>query len=299
MHFHSHSHGHADGSKTAPLRSALAITAVFFLIEVVGGFVTGSLALLSDAVHMVNDIAALSLSMFAAWIAQRAPGGSKTYGYYRAEILGALVNGVALWFVVVWIAYEAFQRLGAPPEVHGGGMLVVAVLGLGANAASAWLLAPQKSENLNLRAAFLHVLTDLLGSVGTIAAALIILFTGWQGADTFASLAIALLVLVSSWGLIRESVDILMEAVPKHIDLEQLRRTLEEVAGTERVHDLHVWTLTTGQYALSAHAVVREAGEGERILAQMRDRLHAHFAIDHVTIQLECAQPCEPHSVHL
>lgn len=282
----------------APLRRALAVTAAFLVVEVAGGFLTGSLALLSDAVHMVNDVAALSLSLFADWIARRAPGGSKTYGYYRAEILGALANGVALGFVVLWILFEAWQRLGTPASVHGGGMLFVALLGLTANAVSAWILAPRRATNLNLRAAFLHVLADLLGSAGTIVAALVILFTGWTQADAVASIFIAALVLVSAWGLIRESVDVLMEAVPPHIDLERLRRSLEAVGGTERVHDLHVWTLTTGQYALSAHAVVREAGDGERILGEMRDRLRTDFAIDHVTIQLECDRPCEPDSVH-
>jgi cobalt-zinc-cadmium efflux system protein len=177
-------------------------------------------------------------------------------------------------------------------------MLVIAALGLAVNIVCAWLLAPREGSSLNLRAAFLHVLADLLGSLGAVAAALIIMATGWYAADAVAACVIAVLVLFSAWGLVRESLDILMEAVPGHIDIERLRGDMEQVPGTRRVHDLHVWTLTTGRYALSAHAVVDADANGDAILERMRQLLAERFEVHHVTIQLECDRPCEPESVH-
>lgn len=281
------------------LRSALAVTGTFLIVEAIGGWLTNSLALLSDAAHMFTDVAALTLGLFALRVAVRPATERKTYGYYRAEILGALINGLALWLVVIWIAWEAYRRFNDPPVVHSGAMLVVALFGFAANLTCAWLLAPQKGSSLNLRAAFLHVIADLLGSVGATAAAAVMLFTDWYAADAVAAMGIAGLILIASWALIREAVDVLMEAAPQHVDLERLRADLQGVRGTEEVHDLHVWTLTTGQYALSAHAVVDGSVDGDRIVEQMRAILADRFEIDHVTIQLERANPCHPESVHL
>ena len=280
------------------LRWALVLTAVFCVVEFVGGWVTNSLALISDAVHMLTDVAALGLSLFALWVANRPPSAAKTFGYHRAEILAALANGVALCLAVVFIVREAIERLSSTKAVDPTGMLVIAALGLGVNVLCAWLLAPGEGASLNRRAAFMHVLADLLGSLGAVAAALIILTTGWYAADAVTACVIAVLVLFSAWQLVRESLDILMEAVPPHIDLDRLRGELERVPGTCRVHDLHVWTLTTGRYALSAHAVIDTSASGDAILAHMRDLLASRFEVHHVTIQLECDRPCEPETVH-
>ncbi len=277
---------------------ALGLTTLFCAVEFVGGWLTNSLALLSDAFHMLTDVAALALSLFALWVAQRPPSANKTFGYHRAEILGALANGVALCVVVVFIVREAIERLGTEHVVDIGGMLAIASLGVAVNLLCAWLLTPRQSSSLNLRAVFLHVIGDLLGSLGTIVAGLIIMATGWFAADAVAGVAIAVLILISAWGLVRESLDILMEAVPPHINLDNLRRELEAVAGACRVHDLHVWTLTTGQYALAAHAVVDASADGDATLESMRLLLLRRFDIRHVTIQLERERPCEPESVH-
>ena len=281
------------------LGAALVLTGSFLVVELLGGWLTNSLALISDAVHMFTDVGALSLGLFALWVGNRPPSESKTFGYYRAEILAALVNGIALCLAVVWIAYEAYRRLEEPPEVRGGAMLAIAAVGLAVNVVCARLLAPGADASLNLRAAFLHVLADALGSVGAMVAAVVMMLSGWYRADAVAAILIAGLVLYGSWGLIRETVDVLMEAAPEHIDLENLRADLEAVPGTERLHDLHVWTLTAGQYALSAHAVIDGSVDGERILAEMRTLLSGRFHIDHVTIQLERVRPCEPDSVHV
>ena len=277
---------------------ALRLTAVFCVVELIGGWWTNSLALLSDAVHMLTDVAALALGLFALWVAGRPASANKTFGYHRAEILAALANGVALCVAVVFIIREAVERLSAEKRVDTSVMLVIAALGLAVNIFCAWLLAPREGSSLNLRAAFLHVLADLLGSLGAVAAALIIMATGWYAADAVAACVIAVLVLFSAWELVRESLDILMEAVPGHIDIERLRGDMEQVPGTRRVHDLHVWTLTTGRYALSAHAVVDADASGDMILEQMRKLLADRFEVHHVTIQLECDSPCEPASVH-
>ncbi len=289
---------HERSSDRRALRWALGLTAVFCLVELIGGWLTNSLALLSDAVHMLTDVAALSLGLFALWVANRPPSANKTFGYHRAEILAALANGVALCLAVVFIVREAIERLNAAQPVDATAMLVVASVGMAVNLLCAWLLAPRQGSSLNLRAAFLHVIADLLGSLGAVTAALVIIATGWYAADAVAACVIAVLVLISAWQLVRESLDVLMEAVPPHIDLERLRGEMEGVPGTCRVHDLHVWTLTTGRYALSAHAVIDATANGDAILDQMRVLLAQRFDVHHVTIQLECDRPCEPESVH-
>jgi cobalt-zinc-cadmium efflux system protein len=269
------------------VQTGLAVTALLCVAEVVGGYWTNSLALLTDGAHMFTDVAALGLTLFALWIGTRPASDSKTFGYYRAEILAALLNGVMLWVVVVFILLEAWRRLHDPPVVAGRGMLGLAVLGLAVNLYVARRLRPHQHHSLNLRGAYLHVLSDLLGSIGVAAAGVVILLTGWSSADTVASVVIAALILVGSWTLVREAVDVLMEACPAHIDVEALRRALEGVPGTGEVHDLHVWSLTTGHYALSAHAVVAECVRDDQVLADMAEVCARDFHIDHVTIQIE------------
>ncbi len=281
-------HRHA-ARELAALRTGLVVSALLCVAELVGGWWTNSLALVSDAAHMFTDVAALGLTAFAVWIGTRPASGSKTFGWYRAEILAALVNGVVLWLIVFLIAVEAWHRLGAPPEVAGRGMFVVAAVGLAANVFVAVRLREHQQHSLTLRGAYLHVVSDLLGSLGALAAAAVILATGWYAADPAASLAIAALILLASWSLVREAVDVLMEAVPAHVDVDRLQRALEAVPGTGEVHDLHVWTLTTGRYALSAHAVATGATDDDAMLATMAELCARDFHIDHVTIQIEHA----------
>ena len=269
------------------LTRALAITAAYFAAELVGGVLTNSLALQSDAVHMFTDVIALGLGLFGVWIAGRPATDTKTYGYHRAEILIALVNGVVLSVIVLIIAWEAWRRFLAPPPVHGSGVLVIATIGLVVNVVAAHWLSDAAAHNLNVRGALLHVTSDLLGSIGALISGLVIVTTGWLPVDALASVVIAALILFSSWTLIREAVDVLMEAVPAHIDLDELRRALNEVPGAIEVHDLHVWSLTTGRCALSAHAVVEDGAASDRILNDMTECLATRFDIQHVTIQLE------------
>jgi len=269
------------------LRSGLTATALLCIVELVGGYLTNSLALVSDAAHMFTDMAALGLTLFALWICSRPASETKTFGYYRAEILAALVNGVVLWVIVVFIVAEAWRRLHDPPAVEGRGLLALALLGLVVNAVVALRLREHRDHSLNLRGAYLHVVSDLLGSVGALGAAVVILLTGWYTADPLASVLIAVLILLSSWNLVREAVDVLMEAVPAHVDVEVLQRALERVPGTGEVHDLHVWTLTTGRYALSAHAVATGNVAHDVMLAHMAEICARDFRIDHVTIQIE------------
>jgi cobalt-zinc-cadmium efflux system protein len=283
-------HARDQARELRAVRTGLLVTAALCVAELVGGWATNSLALVSDAAHLFADVAALALTLFALWIGTRQATETKTFGYYRAEILAALVNGVALWVIVTFILAEASRRLRDPPPIAGGGMLALALVGLAGNVLVALRLRGHSRHSLNLRGAYLHVMSDLLGSAGAVAAGVVILATGWNGADAVASGVIAVLILFSSWTLVREAVDVLMEAVPAHIDVESLHRSLERVPGTEEVHDLHVWSLTTGRYALSAHAVVagdHDHGADDAILAAMADVCARDFHIDHVTIQLE------------
>jgi cobalt-zinc-cadmium efflux system protein len=254
--------------------------------EVVGGIVSNSLALLADAGHMLTDVAALALSLFVVWFSRQPETPTKTFGYLRWEILAAFLNGSALLLISAWIGWEAVLRLRAPEPVAGGLMLVVALGGLMVNVVAAWLLHPSSSDSLNIRGAYLHVLGDLLGSVGTVAAALIVRFTGWYAADPIVSLITILLIIRGAWRLVRESVDVLLEATPSHISLGAVRSQLEAIPGVESVHDLHVWTVTSGMLAMSAHAIVREPERQQHVLEHVHDAMRL-FGIDHVTIQLE------------
>ena len=269
------------------LKWALSLTALYTIVEVIGGLLTKSLALLADAGHMLSDVGALAIALWAIRLAERPPTQAKTYGYHRAEILAALANGLTLWLIAGLIFHEAYHRFFSPPEVKGLGMLLIATVGLGVNIGVALILRKRASESLNLRGAFLHVIGDALGSVGAIAAGAIILLTGWYLADPIVSVLIGVLILYSSWGLVRESVDILMEAAPKGIKLDEVRAALENVSGIREVHDLHVWCLTSEFYAISAHALVGNLSEGQRILEQSREILKDRFRINHVTLQLE------------
>jgi cobalt-zinc-cadmium efflux system protein len=285
---HAHSHAHLDQRR---LLVVLGVTSAYLATELVGGYLTGSLALLSDAVHMLTDIAALCLGMLTLWISTRPASSAKTYGYLRAEILGALLNGLFLWVLVVFIWIEAYQRLLSPRPVSGLAVMAVALVGIGVNTFSAWMTSTDvpggPRRGMAMRAVFVHVISDLVGSVGVLASGALTYFTGWMRADPAVSILIGVLVLYASWGLVREGVDILMESVPRHIDLDEMRTDLLAVSGTEEVHDLHVWCLTTRQIALSAHAVVAADADRDRVLAEMCHLLQTKFDIHHLTLQLE------------
>ncbi len=268
------------------LTLALVLAAVYMVAEVVGGIVSNSLALLADAGHMLTDVAALGLSLFAIWAAQRPATPKRTYGYRRMEILAALVNGATLIAIAVLIFAEAYRRWSNPPNVKGGLMLAVACGGLAVNLASLWILHGGRQESLNVRGAWLHVFTDTLGSAQAIAAGVLISGFGWYWADPLASVLIGLLVIVSSWGLLRESVHVLMEGVPEHVELDEVAEVMGAVPGVKAVHDLHVWTITSGFVALSAHVVV-DPECSEDVLWSVRAAIHDRFGIEHSTIQVE------------
>ncbi|NGP46476.1 cation transporter [Bacillaceae bacterium SIJ1] len=287
---HDHGHNHAHSANKKALIISFFITFTYMLVEAVGGLLTNSLALLSDAGHMLSDAISLGVGALAFSIGEKVANYSKTYGYKRLEILAALFNGVTLCLIAIFIFYEAYQRFVDPPEVASIGMLTIATIGLFVNLFVAWILMRgDTKENLNLRAAFLHVLGDLLGSVGAITAALLILFFGWGWADPLASVIVAVLVLVSGWRVTKDSFHVLMEGTPKQIDIEDIVEIIKNVSGVAKVHDLHVWTITSGQNALSCHAVVDGSltiQESEELLQALEHAL-AHKGIDHVTIQLE------------
>jgi cobalt-zinc-cadmium efflux system protein len=265
------------------------------LAEVAGGWLTGSLALLADAGHMLSDVAALGLSLCAIRIARRPPTPTRTWGYHRTEILVALVNGATLLAISIYIAAEALRRLSAPPAVDAPAMMAVAGGGLLFNLIGMQLLAGGRDHSLNVRGAWLHVATDALGSLQTIVAGGLIWWLGWRWADPVASLLIAALVIYSSWMLLRDAVAVLMEGVPRHLDVVEVREALAGVPGVVGVHDLHVWTITSGREALSAHLVVEEASPRGGTLEQVRDTLAGRFGIRHVTVQLEhheCGDSC-------
>ena len=286
---HDHDHGDHGVSRVAEakrLKWVLAITAIFMVAEVVGGLLSSSLALLADAGHMLTDVAARALSLFAMSLARRPASTKNTFGYVRFEILAALINGATLLLIAGLIVVEALQRLRAPVAIDGVVMLTVATVGLVVNIVGAALLHSHAHHNLNVRGAYLHVLGDLLGSVGTIIAGVIILTTGWAPADPVISIVIALLIVFSAWKLVRESAEILLEAVPPHIDMDAVLTELRSVEGLDEVHDVHVWTLTSGFVALSAHGVIDDPAQHTRILDDVRERMAEH-GIAHVTFQIE------------
>ena len=273
------------------LTATLVLTCGFLVVEVAGALWSGSLALLADAGHMLADAAGLGLALFAIWIATRPPTPAKTYGYYRAEILAALVNAIVLLGVAGLILVETYRRVLAPPEILGGPMLAVATVGLVVNLACAWILHGAAAASLNVRAAYLEVLGDALSSIGVVMAAAIVVATGWTLADPLASGAIALVIVPRTWRLLRQAVNVLLEGTPAHLDLGEIEDAMRRVPGVRRVHDLHVWTLTSGREAMSAHAVVDDVRDSERLLETLHAVMHARFGIDHTTIQLETEPP--------
>jgi cobalt-zinc-cadmium efflux system protein len=286
-HHHSSSHSHAHHARGG-LRVALVITATFLVAEFIGALYTNSLALLADSGHMLTDVAALSLSLAAAWFSARRATPQKTYGFYRVEILAALLNGVLLVLIALYIFYEAYSRLLNPPEVKADLMLFVASLGLLANLVSAYLLFGKHHESLNVRGAFFHVLSDAVGSAGAIIASLLIIWGGYNVADPIISAVVGVLILSSSWILIRDAVDILLEGTPSHVNIVSLQNQLKSIEGVGSVHDLHVWTLTSGVLAMSCHVVIGGGAPNScDVLQRVNSLAREGFHIDHTTVQIE------------
>jgi len=273
------------------LKIVLVAVAIYCAAEFIRGYFTNSLALMTDAVHMLTDIAALSLGLLTLWISTRPATGGKTFGYLRAEILGAFFNGIFLWLLVAFIWIEAAHRLRAPETVSGLPVMGIAAIGLMVNVFSAWMTFDAGGEGgragMAVRAVFIHAISDLIGVGGVFISGALIYFTGWSAADSIVSFFIGALVLYGSWGLIREGIDILMESVPSNIDLDQLREDLLAIEGTFEVHDLHVWCLTSREFALAAHAVVEPSADQDRVLSDMHQMLEVKFNIRHMTVQLE------------
>jgi len=282
----THDHTHRAGSRRA-LGLVLVLTVAYTGAEIVGGLLTGSLALLADAGHMLGDSAALALALGAAWLATRPATPERSFGFRRAEILAALANGLALVAIAIWVFVEAIRRLDHPPHVLGGWMLLVAGIGLGVNLAAARILARAAEENLNVQAALRHVFADLAASMGVAVAALVILTTGWRQADPIAGLAIALLIVASSWTILRDSVAILLEAAPAGLDAEEVGRRMAEAEGVVEVHDLHIWTITSGFPTLSAHVLVRRGDDCHARRHELEQLLASEFQLTHTTLQVE------------
>ena len=279
-------HAHASDAPVRSLRLALVLTAALLVVEVIGGVLSNSIALLADAGHMLTDVAALALALFVAWFSRQPVTPQKTFGYLRWEILAAFVNGATLLLISAWILWTAMMRFRAPEQIESGLMLSVAAAGLVVNVIAARVLYASSAHSLNARGAYLHVLGDLLASVGTIAAAIAIRYTGWLPADPIASILTTVLIMRGAWRLVRESVDILLESTPAHIPLPAVRSQLEAIPGIESVHDLHVWAVTPAVVAMSAHCIVREPGQHQHVLEHIHDAMRL-FGIEHVTIQLE------------
>ncbi|MGQ9804520.1 MAG: cation diffusion facilitator family transporter [Chlorobiales bacterium] len=276
-------------STTASKRLFLStfVTAAIFLVELVGGLISGSLALLADAAHMITDMFALLVSSLAVFLASKPPTKQRTYGFYRIEILAALLNGTILCIIAIFICYEAIVRFGSPREVHTQGMMIFGSIGLIANVASALLLHHSKESNVNVKAAYLHVLSDLMGSVGVLVAAGIIALTGWQAVDSIISILIALLIVRGGWNVVSESVDVLLESVPHDLDVVCIETELRSHEHVIDLHDLHIWSITSGVNALSCHIVVDEYDCSQSLILSINKLLKERFNIDHVTIQLE------------
>ena len=284
-------HDHTHGANKKTLLISFIIITTYMVIEAIGGFLTNSLALLADAGHMLSDSISLGVGLLAFILGEKAADYSKTYGYKRFEILAAVFNGVTLVLIAIYIFYEAYQRFTDPPEVASTGMLIIATIGLLINILVAWLLmrGGDTKENLNIRAAFLHVLGDLLGSVGAIIAALMIIFFNWGWADPLASVIVAVLVLISGWRVTKESIHVLMEGTPKNVEIDAVIKTIESIPGVNNMHDLHVWSITSGKNALSCHVVVDgtiSVQESQEMLKTIEQKLKDKN-IGHATIQME------------
>ncbi|TAK65496.1 MAG: cation transporter, partial [Dehalococcoidia bacterium] len=283
------------------LVGALVLNASYMVVEAVVGFATGSLVLLADAGHMLTDVAGVSLALLAVWFAQRPANQRKTYGYYRIEILAALANALLLFAVSAYILYEAYTRFTDPVDVPSTPLLIVASIGLLVNLAGSLLLSRAAAESMNVRAAFLDMIADVIGSAGAITAGIVILVTGWRYADPLFAAAVGLFILPRTWGLLKGALDVLLEGTPSTIKIPQVQETIFTVPGIRSVHDLHVWTVNSGFVALSGHVEVTEDADRDRILVALRSELERRFAIEHVTIQVEnerlaaeLEQPCFP-----
>lgn len=288
----------AASNSRSRLSFALALTATYMVAEIIGGLLTGSLALLADAAHMGTDVGGLALALFAIWLAGKPASPSKTYGYYRAEILAALMNGMMLFGVAFYILYEAYQRFNAPVEVNSVPMLVVASVGLAVNLTSLFLLKAGAAESLNVKGAYLEVVSDMLSSVGVMVAAGLIWLTGWKWVDPAFSMLIGVFILPRTWSLMREAVDILMQSMPRHLNSEDIEQAIREQEDVQSVHDLHVWTITSGKIALSGHIQVVPTGNSDRVISRVSRLLSNRFGIEHTTLQVEkeidserCATP--------
>lgn len=293
---HTHVPRFRWGAAQRGLSIAILITATVMVVEVVGGILSNSLALLSDAGHMFTHFIALGLALLAIRVARRPATRTKTYGYYRAEILAALANGIILLFLSLYIFYEAYLRFLQPPEVEGPIMLGVAIVGLGANFAVLLALRRTRSESINIRGAFLHVLSDTLSSVGVITAGVIIIFAGIYVVDPLVGFLIGAMVLIWALGLIREAGGVLLEAAPKHIDVREITREVKKVKGVRDLHDLHVWTITSGMHAMSGHLLIEDqmVSKAVEILDEVNELLRLKFGIAHTTLQLECERCKSP-----
>lgn len=297
-HTHHH-HAHSAAENRRRLVLVLVLNGVYLLAEVVGGWLTNSLALLSDAGHMLTDVGALALALFALWFALRPADPRKTYGYYRIEILAALLNGITLLGISVFIIIEAIIRLRQPPEVHGFWLAIIATGGLLVNVAGAYLMQHGHAHSLNVRAVFYHLVGDALGSLGAIVAGLLIIYYHWTLADPIIAIGIAVLIIISAIALVREATDVLLEATPAHVDTEELRSALMQVHGVTGIHDLHIWTITSGLYALSCHVVVSANEFTIAKLEEIRHLLHDQYEIPHQTIQIETDELAAEEDIHL
>lgn len=290
-------HHHSDRQNESRVRMALVLAAGYMTAEALGAWWTGSLALLADAGHMLSDSLALGLSLFAFRLARRPASAQQTYGYHRSEVLAALANGLLLVGVAVFVIREALERFGTEREILGGPMLAIAVGGLAVNLIALSILHAGRHDNLNVRGAWLHVASDALGSVGAIVAGGLIWGFGWTWADSAASLLIAVLIIHASWSLLREAVSVLMEWAPSHVEVPAVEGAIRESAGVVAVHDLHVWTISSGRVALSGHVVAERACDTAKLLQQLSDLLHDRFAIEHSTLQIETEDFEEPGGV--
>lgn len=285
---HGHSHEiSASGKNKKPLRIVLGLTTLYMLAEVVGGLMTNSLALLADAGHMLTDVGGLGLALLAIWFAERPATPERTYGYYRVEILAALTNAVVLIGISIFILYEAYERFRNPPEVQSGSMLVIAAIGLVINVAGVFILRSGSKESLNMKGAYFEVLSDLLTSVGVIAAGIIMLTTGWYYADPLISAGIGLFIFPRTWALLKDAVAVLLEGTPSDVNITSLRESLAKTEGVAEIHDLHVWSLTSGVNALSVHAVLADGAEHDDVLERVHNCCTHEFKIAHVTAQTE------------
>ncbi len=293
MHDHQCSGGDDHGFHRASRRSltsALVLIVGYMFAEVIGGLISGSLALLADAGHMLSDAASIGLALVALHFAARPASARHTFGYHRLEILAALANALTLWFIAAWVVFEAYERFQTVPDVAGGTILIIGTVGLLVNAVAAWILHRPAKESLNVEGAFVHVMADLLGSLGVVISGVFVWAFGWTIVDPILSVVICILILVSTWRLLRKVINILLQGVPEHLDLYRLCHELEEVSGVRKLHDIHVWNLASGYDVLTAHVLVEpsySANDYENLKDQLREIATSRFNIHHVTLQIE------------